>query len=167
MNDDLVLLELATKTLNVCRNTGLTLATAESCTGGMIAGYLTAIAGSSDVMDRGFVTYSNQAKQDMLGVEKSDLDAFGAVSDVVAKAMAEGALSAARCGMCVAVTGVAGPGGGTDEKPVGLVYIACARLNHTTRIEKHLFTGDRDEVRRQTVQRALDLLIRQAGAISE
>ena len=167
MNDDPDLLRDADISLEMCRKNGLTVATAESCTAGMIGGYLSAIAGSSDVLDRGFITYSNQAKQDLLGVSAKDLDQFGAVSGVVAKSMAEGGLKEAGTGICVAVTGVAGPGGGSDDKPVGLVYLACARNQLDTIIEKHIFSGNRDEVRRQTVQCALHLITRQAGFVSQ
>lgn len=153
--------DLAEKTLDTLRDKQLTLSTAESCTGGLIAGALTAVAGSSDVVDRGFVTYSNQAKQEMLGVLKADLDSYGAVSDVVAKAMAEGGVRHARTDICVAVTGIAGPGGGTETKPVGLVYLACARKGFETLVEKHVFKGDRDQVREQTVKRALEMVIDQ------
>ena len=105
----------------------LRIATAESCTGGLIAGLLTEIPGSSDVVERGFVTYSNEAKEDMLGVPRRSDRRHGAVSEAVARAMAEGALKHSHAQMAVAVTGIAGPGGGTAEKPVGLVYIAAAR----------------------------------------
>jgi len=167
MNDDLDLLNDAYISLESCRKKALTVATAESCTAGMIGGYLSAIAGSSDVLDRGFITYSNQAKQDLLGVSAQDLDQFGAVSDVVAKSMAEGGLSKAGTDICVAVTGIAGPGGETDDKPVGLVYVACAKQQQATLVEKHIYSGTRDEVRRQTVQRALQLITRQAELGSE
>ncbi|MDV7341444.1 CinA family protein [Terasakiella sp. A23] len=156
--------EIATKTLEKCRVQGLSVATAESCTGGLIAGALTAITGSSDVVDRGFVTYSNQAKNEMLDVSEDDLNRFGAVSDVVAKEMAEGGLKAAGTDLCVAVTGIAGPGGGSKEKPVGLVYLACARKGADTIVERQEFDGDRDAVRAQTVERALELLMIQSDA---
>lgn len=167
MFDDLDLLSDVNISLEACRKQGLTVSTAESCTAGMIGGYLSAIAGSSDVLDRGFITYSNQAKQDLLGVSAQDLDQFGAVSDVVAKSMAEGGLIEAGTGICVAVTGIAGPGGGTDEKPVGLVYLACARNQLETIVEKHIYMGSREDVRRQTVQCALQLIARQAAVGSE
>jgi len=156
--------ESAIRTLEACRLMDQTIATAESCTGGLIAGALTAIAGSSDVVDRGFVTYSNQAKHEMLGVSWDDLEEFGAVSSVVATAMAEGGLRAAQTDLCVAVTGIAGPGGGTDKKPVGLVYLACAKKNGETVVEKQLFKGTRNDVREQTVERALKLLMVQSEA---
>ena len=144
--------------LDACRQQGLMLATAESCTGGLIAGCLTAVAGSSDVVDRGFVTYTNTAKTEMLGVASELFDSVGAVSEEVARAMAEGALANSNAQVSVAVTGIAGPGGGTGEKPVGLVHIACARETAETLHERHVFGGDRESVRTQTVLAALNLI---------
>jgi nicotinamide-nucleotide amidase len=151
--------------LDSCRAGGLKLVTAESCTGGLIAAVLTSIAGSSDVVERGFVTYSNEAKTEMLGVSADKIAAQGAVSEIVARAMAEGALSASRADIAVSVTGVAGPGGGSAEKPVGLVHIACARRGQATMHERHQF-GDlgRDEVRRRTVHAAFAILRQQIKA---
>lgn len=149
---------LAEDVLEHCRKAKLTIATAESCTGGLIAGALTAIAGSSDVVDRGFVTYSNKAKEDMLGVSADALETHGAVSEIVVEQMAEGGLEQAGTGLCVAVSGIAGPDGGTDEKPVGLVYLACAKENSSTIVEKHVFEGNREAIRLRTVKRALELL---------
>jgi len=143
--------------LDECRAAGLRLVTAESCTGGLIAGCLTEIAGASDVVERGFVTYSDQAKTDLLAVPAALIAAHGAVSEPVARAMAEGALENARADLSVAVTGVAGPGGGTASKPVGLVFVAAARRAGRTRVERHLFAGDRRAVRLATVAAALDL----------
>lgn len=134
------------------------LATAESCTGGLIAGTLTEIAGSSAVVDRGFVTYSNEAKAEMLGVDPALLAAKGAVSAEVARAMAEGALARSRADIAVAVTGVAGPGGGTAAKPVGLVHFAVARTGHETIAYHEVFPGDRSAVREATVRTALRLM---------
>ena len=131
--------ELASEVLELCRSKKLTVATAESCTGGLIAGALTEIAGSSD------------------------LEAYGAVSDVVAQEMAEGGMKAAGTDICVAVTGIAGPGGGTEDKPVGLVYLSCAKKGVLTIVEKQIFDGDRADVRRQTVKRALELIADQAS----
>jgi nicotinamide-nucleotide amidase len=119
----------AEEVLRKTRGLGLMIATAESCTGGLVAGALTAIAGSSDVFERGFVTYSNEAKAEMLGVERALIEAHGAVSAEVAVAMAAGALKFSHAQISVAITGVAGPGGGTAEKPVGLVHFAAAKLN--------------------------------------
>lgn len=135
--------------------------TAESCTGGLVAGALTDVAGSSDVFERGFVVYSNEAKQDCLGVSKPTLDQFGAVSAETAQAMAEGALSRAPAQLSVAITGIAGPGGGTSAKPVGLVYFAAARLGHETLVEERRF-GDigRQAIRAESVETALNLLNR-------
>jgi len=128
---------LSRKVLASARARGLKIATAESCTGGMVAMNLTAIAGSSDVVDRGFVTYSNAAKMAMIGVPERLLAAHGAVSAEVAAAMAEGALRASDADLAVAITGIAGPGGGSAEKPVGLVHLAAAsRDGQVNRIER-------------------------------
>ena len=137
------------------RDLGWKIATAESCTGGLIAGTLTAIAGSSDVYDRGWVTYSNEAKREQLGVSSMVLDARGAVSGEVAEAMAKGALHRSQADVAVSVTGIAGPGGGSAEKPVGLVYIGLARKDGWSQVERCLFDGDRDSIRSQTVARTL------------
>jgi nicotinamide-nucleotide amidase len=153
-------LELATLVLDRCRDRGLHLATAESCTGGLIAGCLTGIPGSSHVVDRGFVTYSNSSKMEMLGVPADLVMSCGAVSEEVACAMAEGALAEAGVDITVAVTGVAGPDGGTPDKAVGLVHIAVARANGETSHERHMLTGDREEVRLASVEAALRLLAR-------
>jgi len=145
-----------------CRAQGLKLATAESCTGGLIAGALTEIAGSSDVVERGFVTYSNEAKIEMLGVPAALIAAHGAVSGEVAAAMAEGAVARAPVTLSVAVTGIAGPGGATPGKPVGLVWFALARRGGKVRTEHRVFAGDRSAVRHATVLRALALLLEAA-----
>lgn len=137
---------------------GLWLATAESCTGGLIAGCLTSVSGSSSVVDRGFVTYTNDAKTEMLGVPADLIADLGAVSGPVAEAMAQGAIVHSRADMAVAVTGIAGPTGGSATKPVGLVFIARSRKGGDTVIERHVFPGDRDAVRLATVTRALELL---------
>jgi nicotinamide-nucleotide amidase len=155
-------LALATQVLESCRARGLTLATAESCTGGLVAAALTAIAGSSDVVERGFVTYSNAAKAELLGVPTQLIADKGAVSAEVAAAMAAGALLRARVGLAVAVTGIAGPGGATPGKPVGLVHFGLARQGAATRTEQRIFAGDRTAVRAQALQLALELLL--AGA---
>ena len=153
-------LGVAGDVLDACRAEGLKLATAESCTGGLIAGCLTAVAGSSDVVDRGFITYTNQAKSELLGVAPELFETKGAVSEEVARAMAEGALKYSSAQISVAVTGIAGPGGGTPDKPVGLVHIACASNGVETLHEKHIFEGDREAVRGQSVLAALKLLTR-------
>ena len=134
-------------------------ATAESCTGGWIAQVLTSVPGSSLWFDRGFVTYSNQAKQEMLGVAPETLAAHGAVSAPVVAEMAAGALNHSQARFAVAVSGVAGPGGGSEDKPVGTVYLAWAWRDHAPLIQRRQFAGDREEVRRQTVRVALEHLI--------
>ncbi len=136
---------------------GLTLATAESCTGGLIAAALTAIPGSSAVVMRGYVTYSNEAKQEMLGVPPGLLASVGAVSEAVARAMAEGALRKSGADLALSCTGIAGPGGATPGKPVGLVFIGGARRGGTTRVLRRVFPGDRAAVRAATVAEALAL----------
>jgi len=139
----------------------LKIATAESCTGGLVAALLTEIAGSSSVFERGFVTYSNRAKQEMLGVQGDLIADFGAVSEPVARAMAEGALREAHANIAVSITGVAGPGGGTAMKPVGLVHLAAARENRAL-VHETLRLGDigRSEIRLAAVAKALELIRR-------
>lgn len=159
--DAKVLTDSAQALLERCKVERLLLATAESCTGGLIAASLTAIPGSSAVVDRGFVTYSNEAKTEMLGVAAELIASKGAVSAEVARAMAEGALKHSRADIAVAVTGIAGPGGGSAEKPVGLVYIAAARRGGgRLHQEKRLGDIGRDEVREATVAEAFALLTR-------
>ena len=136
---------------------GMTLATAESCTGGLIAAALTAIAGSSSVVVAGFVTYANDAKHKMVGVQSETLAARGAVSEEVAREMAEGARERAGVSLALSCTGIAGPGGATPGKPVGLVFIGCAREGAATIVDRHVFPGDRAAVRAATVAAALDL----------
>ena len=150
---------LAIQVLDTCRSRGLTLATAESCTGGLIAATLTDVPGSSDVFDRGYVTYSNQAKHEMLGVSSDLIAQQGAVSELVARHMAAGALSHSGCDIAVAVTGIAGPGGGSTVKPLGLVHIAVAELNGNSRHEKCLFGPlSRENIRRITVMRSFEII---------
>jgi nicotinamide-nucleotide amidase len=156
--------EAAVALLETCRAKKLHIVTAESCTGGLIAALLTEIPGSSDVVDRGMVVYSNGAKAAQLGVPPALIEAYGAVSEEVARAMAEGALRHADAQLSIAVTGVAGPGGGTATKPVGLVHLASARAGGTTRHERQVFPGDRAAVRMATVVCALRLLAGQASA---
>ena len=144
--------------LDACRTSGLMVATAESCTGGLIAAALTAIAGSSDVVERGFVTYSNEAKTEMLGVPAALIAQHGAVSAEIARAMAEGALAHSRADIAVSVTGVAGPGGGSEAKPVGLVWFGLARRGAPTRTERRVFPGDRTAIRAAAVDTALALI---------
>ena len=148
----------AERLLAACRASGLTLATAESCTGGLIAGVLTAIPGSSAVVDRGFVTYSNRAKTELLGVPADLLERVGAVSEPVARAMALGCLERAGTGLAVAVTGIAGPDGGTPTKPVGLVHLAACAASGTILHRRMVYPGDRQAVRAATVADALDLV---------
>ncbi len=155
--------ERAAALLERYRRAGLRLATAESCTGGLIAATLTEIAGSSDVVERGFVTYSNEAKIEVIGVPAALLQAHGAVSAHVARAMAEGALAHSRADVAVSVTGIAGPGGATPAKPVGLVYLAAARRGRETVVSRHVFPGDRTAVRSESVVVAFDLLEQQLG----
>lgn len=139
---------------------GIMMATAESCTGGMIAAAITDVAGSSSVFDRGFVTYSNEAKAEMLGVFTEDIDRHGAVSEVVATAMAEGALARANADLTIAVTGVAGPGGGSEEKPVGLVWFACAcSWAPTFAISSQFDNNGRAYIRQHSVLYALDIML--------
>jgi nicotinamide-nucleotide amidase len=135
------------------------LATAESCTGGGIAYYLTSVSGSSNWFERGFVSYSNVSKQELLGVSISTIEQFGAVSEATAREMAEGALQHSQAQVSVAVTGVAGPTGGTKDKPVGTVWFAWAGTHRETKTLKLVFSGDRKEVREQTVRIALAELL--------
>jgi nicotinamide-nucleotide amidase len=157
----------AAAVLDACRAAGLRLATAESCTGGLVAAALTAVPGSSDVVERGFVTYSNAAKSELLGVPPGLIARHGAVSEPVARAMAEGALARSPADLAVAVTGVAGPGGGTAAKPEGLVHFACARRGRTTRHARVQFGAiGRAEVRARSVDQALAMLAEMAGAMA-
>jgi nicotinamide-nucleotide amidase len=155
------LLDQARALLDAMRAKGLTLATAESCTGGLIAALLTEIPGSSEVFTHGYVTYANAAKTQMVGVDAALIAAHGAVSEQVARAMAEGALATSGASIAIAVTGIAGPSGGTREKPVGLVHLACARVGMPTLGMCHVFAGDRSAVRLQAISTALDLIERQ------
>lgn len=153
-------LALAAQVLAAARAAGLRVATAESCTGGLVAGALTEIAGSSDAFDRGFVTYSNAAKAASLGVPPALIEAEGAVSERVARAMAEGAVAVSLAQVAVAITGVAGPGGGSSGKPVGLVHFAVAREGRETTHHEARF-GDlgRSVVRQESVRQALRMLL--------
>jgi nicotinamide-nucleotide amidase len=151
-------LRLAQSVVDLCRSRGWHVATAESCTGGLVAAALTAVAGSSDVVERGFVLYSNLAKTELAGVPAETIAAYGAVSVETAAAMAEGALARAPIDLAVSVTGVAGPGGGSADKPVGLVVIGVARRGGGCRTERHIFPGDRAAVRAAALDTALGLL---------
>ncbi len=154
-----VIHEAAVRVLDACRLRGLMVATAESCTGGLVTGALTEIPGSSDVLDRGFVTYSNDAKHAMLGVSAGILEHYGAVSREAADAMASGALARSNADLAVAITGVAGPGGGSAEKPVGLVHFAgAARDGRRIHWEKRYGDIGRSAVRTRAVADALAML---------
>jgi nicotinamide-nucleotide amidase len=157
--------KLADRFLKACLARGILCATAESCTGGLIIAALTDIPGSSAVVDRGFVTYSNEAKMDMLGVSAATLASHGAVSRETALEMAAGSLAHSRAGIALAVTGIAGPGGGSAEKPVGLVWFGVAISGQPPLAEHRIFEDlGRDHVRRQTVITALELGLRELGA---
>ncbi len=143
-----------------CRANGLAVATAESCTGGLLAALITAIPGSSEVFERGFVTYSDAAKIECLGVSPRILKDFGAVSGEAAKAMAAGALARSNADIALSITGVAGPGGGTSQKPIGLVHFGLARKSGTTdAVEKHFGAIGRDAVRNAAVEVAIEILL--------
>ena len=154
---------LSETVLGICREARLRLATAESCTGGMVAAALTDIAGSSDVVERGFVTYSNEAKTELLGVPAPMIAAHGAVSAQVATAMAQGVLARAPVDLAVSVTGIAGPGGATSGKPVGLVYFGIMRKGGECRVERHNYQGERAAIRSAATERALELLLEAAS----
>ena len=151
-------LELATLVLDRCRARGWHVATAESVTGGLVAAALTALAGSSAVVERSFVAYSNEAKSELLGVPAATIAAHGAVSPETAAAMAQGAIARAPVDLAVSVTGVAGPGGGSAEKPVGLVIFGLAQRGGACHTERHVFPGSRSEVRDAALKVALGLL---------
>ena len=152
------MLQQAEILLQQLRARGLTLATVESCTGGLVSAVLTEITGSSDVFTHGYITYANAAKTGMVGVSGTLLKTYGAVSKEVASAMAEGALKASGANVSVAITGIAGPGGATAGKPVGLVHIASARDGFSTLHAAQQFSGDRSTVRLQAVTAALELV---------
>jgi nicotinamide-nucleotide amidase len=150
--------DIAKKLNDILRQRKLKVATAESCTGGMIASAITDISGSSEIFDRGFVTYSNEAKIAMLGVLPATIQTYGAVSEQTATEMAKGALENSLADIAVSVTGIAGPTGGTPEKPVGLVYIGIANRQEA-KVFKHIFDGGRSEVRQKTLEQAIKYLI--------
>lgn len=155
---------LAARVLDACRTRRMLIGVAESCTGGLVAAALTDIPGSSDVVDRGFVTYSDRAKAELLGVPVPILVTHGAVSGETAAAMAQGVLAKSKVDLAVAVTGIAGPGGGSAEKPVGLVWFAVARRGREPRVERQIFSGDRKAVRAAATRRALELLAEAAAS---
>lgn len=156
-------LHAATQTLSRLREKGLRLATAESCTGGLVAGLLTAIGGSSDVVERGWVTYSNEAKIQELGVAAEIIEKFSPVSEETALAMAQGILSHAPVDIALSVTGIAGPGGSSGGKPVGLVWFGYGRKGQTIHSHREIFPGNRQEVREAAVLRALQLIQQALG----
>jgi nicotinamide-nucleotide amidase len=153
--------DLAQRVLNTARGRRLTITAAESCTGGLVAASLCAISGASDVFERGFVTYTNLAKMQMIGVPAETLEAHGAVSEATARAMAKGALAASPCDLAVAITGIAGPGGGSEAKPVGTVHIAVAMRGGAV-LHRHEAFGDlaRVEIQRASAASALTLLLK-------
>ena len=160
--------DLANALLQACQKRGIMLATAESCTGGMIIAALTDIAGSSAVVDRGLITYSNEAKMEMLGVSAATLQAHGAVSRETVLEMTAGALARSRAGLALAVTGIAGPGGGSPEKPVGLVWFGVALRGGPVAAELNMFADNgRDFIRRETVRHALEIGLRALGDTHE
>lgn len=153
--------------LDACRRAGCLCATAESCTGGLIGGAITAVPGSSEFYKGGIVSYSNEAKISLLGVRPETIAGHGAVSEECAGEMAAGACRALDAGCAVAVTGIAGPGGGTAEKPVGLVFIASVRRGRAPTVTRNVFPGGREEVRRRTVETALAQLAAEISAEAE
>lgn len=150
--------QLATALLELAKNRKATIATAESCTGGMVSAAITSVPGSSEVFDRSFISYSNEAKNMMLGVDEELFTKFGAVSEEVVQAMVKGCIDNSNADIAVAITGVAGPGGGSDAKPVGLVYIAAIYKGELKTIKK-LFDGDREQVRTKSSEIALKMMI--------
>ena len=142
------------------KSKNMTIATAESCTGGMVGAALTSVSGVSECYGFGVVAYANRAKEKLLGVSHATLEAFGAVSEETACEMAQGAIKLSGADIAISVTGIAGPGGGTEEKPVGLVYIGIAKKNGEVKAYKNNFSGSRDSVRTQTVVKALELAIK-------
>lgn len=169
MNDDTThpLGELAHRFVAELKDLGVMFATAESCTGGMVASAVTDVPGASDVFDRGFVTYSNEAKNEMIGVELAVIDKQGAVSEAVASAMADGALMRSNADVAMAITGIAGPGGGSDIKPVGLVWFACAATGASTLVTSHVFEdGGRDFIRYHAALFALEMAMQVARDIA-
>ena len=152
-------MDLAIKLGIILKKRKLLVVTAESCTGGMLAEIITSIHGSSEWFERGLVTYSNLSKQELLGVKQATLEKYGAVSEQVAKELADGALVNSHAQVSVAITGIAGPSGGTKDKPVGVVYFAYARKNYKPQVFFRQFSGDRTSIRSQAVQWALEQLI--------
>lgn len=148
---------LEEKIVQTLQKQNYTVTTAESCTGGLLAGRILNVSGASAVYNEGYITYSNEAKHRLLGVSKKTLEKYGAVSEETAKEMAEGVAKAANADIGLSTTGIAGPGGGTPEKPVGLVYMACS-IKGSTIVQKHIFQGNREENRNAAVETVLKLL---------
>ena len=157
------ILALAEQVLAACRVRGWRVATAESCTGGLVAAALTAIPGASDVFNRGFIAYANAAKIELLGVPAETIAAHGAVSAASAAAMAKGAVAQAGVDLAVSVTGIAGPGGGTPHKPLGLIFVGVATKGGDAMVERRVVAGDRTQVREAALLLALELLLRAAN----
>jgi nicotinamide-nucleotide amidase len=155
------IINLSSLLISTCREQNIKIATAESCTGGLIASCLTSISGSSDVFEQSFITYSNESKATMLGVSLDTVKKHGAVSDLVAREMCEGALKNAPVQLTVSTTGIAGPGGGTPDKPVGTVQIASAFSMRSTLSECYTFTGGRDAIRIVSIKKAIEMMLKQ------
>lgn len=153
--------EKAQAILDACKRHGTQLATVESCTGGLLSAILTELPGSSRMFTHGFVTYANHAKHEMVGVPPALIEAHGAVSEAVARAMAEGALASSSADLAIAITGIAGPEGGSDHKPVGTVHFGCAMKNKPTIHQHRIFAGDRSEIRLAATDHALDMIIQE------
>ncbi|MCF7970064.1 MAG: CinA family protein [Methylococcaceae bacterium] len=158
MNADINLIQAAENLSQYLQKNHARIVTAESCTGGCLAQYITSIAGSSAWFDRGFITYSNQSKIDMLDVKPETLAQFGAVSAEVAMQMTDGALRRSEADYAIAITGIAGPTGGSLEKPIGSVYIAWQKRNHPAKVILVHFSGNREQIRKQAVYQALNLI---------
>lgn len=153
------MLQTAQKLCDILKENKMTIATAESCTGGLIGAVLTSIPGVSEVYGYGVITYANEAKEKLLSVKHQTLNTKGAVDKETAIEMAQGALDLSGSDVAVSVTGIAGPGGGTDEKPVGLVYIGISKRGESPKVFKNIFSGDRNQIRESTVIRALELVM--------
>lgn len=151
-------LDMAVRLVDLCRKEGRTVVTVESCTGGLLSAALTSMAGSSDVFERGYVTYSNEAKTSAVLVRAEQIAYAGAVSEDVAWAMAEGAIRKSGADIAVSITGVAGPGGGTEEKPVGLVHFATCRWDGKIAVHHEVFPGDRGQIREAAVRQAMKMV---------
>lgn len=153
------LLQKAANFVKLAKSKGLKLAAAESCTGGLLSGLVTSVSGSSDVFDRGFVTYATKSKTDMINVNKNVIEKYTVFSGEVAEAMAKGCVNNSDADIGVGITGIAGPNGGNEKQPVGLVYVAVFNSKtNNVEVNKNIFKGDRDEVRLQAVEKALDML---------